>query len=353
MRLAEQKAREDREAELVTNRLAELYENPIRGDFDIEHLKSVHAYLFQDLPEHRPGVIRERTEDAWVKHRALEGQAVVYDVHYANQDIEAKLADALRGFGGPQAIEGMPPDAAAASLAKLYGDLDHAHGFYEGNSRTLREFTRELAAEAGYALDWIKTDIGAPERNQLYMARDLEVLERAFPDLTPERAMQTNDRAEYEASFVMTGLRQAVGEKTLDAIIHDGLSPAMERERAETYTPDRTVSMSDTGIKVFDGLSNVIGDLCNVVSNIISLGAMLPRSEPAWVRSEAEEQRVGQAFSNMRESLERGEGVSIHDLRNLTRDHLVNIASGGDEYLKMMVYNTERDHEIDLTPRRD
>jgi cell filamentation protein len=29
--------------------LAELYENPINGDFDFEHLKRIHHHLFQDL----------------------------------------------------------------------------------------------------------------------------------------------------------------------------------------------------------------------------------------------------------------------------------------------------------------
>jgi fido (protein-threonine AMPylation protein) len=50
-------------------------------------------------------------------------------------------------------------------LAGLYADLDHARGFYEGNSRTLREFTRSLAEAAGFTLDWIGTGAGASERN--------------------------------------------------------------------------------------------------------------------------------------------------------------------------------------------
>jgi hypothetical protein len=95
--------------------------------------------------------------------------------------------------------------------------------FTKGNSWTLREFTRELADEAGFKLDWVSASVGSAERNALYVARDLAVLERAFPDLTNDRAMQTNERAEYEASFVIEGLRREVGDKTLAAIIRDGL----------------------------------------------------------------------------------------------------------------------------------
>lgn len=224
-RLAEKKAREQqqREADLVQNRIGELYENPIKGNFDADHLKAIHRYIFQDLPHHQPGTVREDTE-SWVKHRALESRPVVYDVHYASQGIESKIADTLEKFGGPDAIKGLTPAAAATRLAELYGDLDYAHGFSEGNSRTLREFSRELAKEAGFNLDWIKTGIEAQQRNELYIARDLAVFDRAFPDLTEEKAMQTNDRAEYEAYCVMANLRNAVGDKSLEAIIRQGLS---------------------------------------------------------------------------------------------------------------------------------
>ena len=223
-RNAESHAREERESELVRARLTELFERPITGRFDLKHLKAVHAYIFQDFPEHRPGIIRERTEKTWVKHRILEDRDSFYDVPYANQKIQPKLTAALRASGGPGAIEGQDLDTAAKRLAALYGDLDHAHGFYEGNSRTLREFTRSLAAAAGFLLDWIGTAIGPEQRNTLYLARDLAVFERAYPGLTPERAMETNDRAEYEASFVLARLRKAAGDQTLEAMIRARLA---------------------------------------------------------------------------------------------------------------------------------
>ncbi len=221
---AKQAAQEKREADLVGIRISELHENPIRGSFDAAHLKAIHAYLFQDLPHHKPGTTRGDTH-SWVKHRALEGQRAVHDVPYAHKDIEKRLTDILHDFGGPDPLKNIAPDEAASRIARLYGDLDHTHGFYEGNSRTLREFTRELAAEAGYTLDWVKTGVGTKERNELYVARDVAVLERAYPDLTPERALTTNDRLEYETSFVLERLRRAMGKRSLDAILLDRLSP--------------------------------------------------------------------------------------------------------------------------------
>jgi cell filamentation protein len=223
-RLAEKAAWEKREADLVGIRIAELGETPIRGQFDAAHLKAVHAYIFQDLPHHQPGVTRGNTEH-WVKHRELEGRSASHVVRYVHKDVEQRIAEILREFGGAGALRSLNLDQAASRIANLYGDLDHAHGFHEGNSRTLREFTRELAAEAGLRLDWTGTGVGTQERNELYIARDVAVLERAYPDLTPERAMTTDDRREYEASFVLDRLRRAMGENSLHALIRARLTP--------------------------------------------------------------------------------------------------------------------------------
>ena len=210
-----------REALLVQNRISQLVESPIRGPFDLDHLRAVHFHIFQDLPHHRPGEVRSDT-NGWSKHRQLEGSNSVHEVHYAHEGIAGRIRATLRDLGGPSALKGLEPDAFAARVATLYGDLDHAHAFHEGNSRTLREFTRSLALASGYELDWTPTNVTAAERNRLYIARDIAVFERAFPGLTPERGMQTNDRAEYEASLALPHMRLIPGA-SLEAIIREGL----------------------------------------------------------------------------------------------------------------------------------
>lgn len=206
------------EADLVGNRIEELREKPISGRFDFAHLKAVHAYIFQDLPQHRPGVTRANIAN-WTKRRGLEGRSELYDVPYRSKGVARHGAAILRRFGGPVALSGLEPAEAAERLAVLYADLDHAHAFYEGNSRTLREFTRQLATAAGFTLDWIGAGAGPAERNALYLARDLAVYEREFPGLNEARAMSTADRREYEAFFTVKRLRAAAGRETLEAIM--------------------------------------------------------------------------------------------------------------------------------------
>lgn len=149
--MATDPAVEWQEGVITANRLRELAKLPAQGSFDFEHLKTLHAYIFQDLPHHRPGETRPDT-GGWSKFRALEGSVAVHEVHYAHDNIERRAARALHDLGGPAALSGLTPDAFASRMAKLYGDLDHVHSFHEGNSRTLREFTRSLAQASGYDL---------------------------------------------------------------------------------------------------------------------------------------------------------------------------------------------------------
>ena len=221
--MSDAEERERREAKLVFARIRELYETPVQGSFDRAHLQAIHAHLFQDLPHHRPGVIRSNT-DGWNKVRELEGHGPSHVVRYVHKGIGTRISGVLRAFGGPGTLRDLPPEHVAARMARLYGDLDHAHGFYEGNSRTLREFMRCLADAAGYTLDWTQAGMGAEARNALYVARDVEVLERFYPGLNEERAMATDDRAEYQAWWNLEKLRRLRGENTIERIFARALT---------------------------------------------------------------------------------------------------------------------------------
>jgi cell filamentation protein len=43
-------------------------------------------------------------------------------------------------------------------LAYYYGEINARHPFREGNGRTQRAFTRQLAASAGWSVDWSDLD---------------------------------------------------------------------------------------------------------------------------------------------------------------------------------------------------
>ncbi len=49
---------------------------------------------------------------------------------------------------------GLPREHFVRRLAFYYGELNARHPFREGNGRTQRAFLRQLAASAGWRLDW-------------------------------------------------------------------------------------------------------------------------------------------------------------------------------------------------------
>lgn len=205
--------------QLSSQRIIELQENPVKGVFDATHLKEVHRRIFQDSPEHRPGQTREDT-DGYNKHRSLESSIQRYIVPYECKDIEKKLNDALNAFNGVDGLKNLPKTEVAEKLAKLYETLDKVHSFSEGNSRTLREFTRQLADESGFKLHWQQTGKDAQNRDRLYLARDIAVLEKTYPNLDQKRAMETPNRSEYESYFFLQKHKNA---DRLEKIINESL----------------------------------------------------------------------------------------------------------------------------------
>lgn len=207
---------------LTSVRILELQTHPVQGQFDTAHLREVHRRIFQDLAHHHPGAFRADAPGHF-KMRELESTGERHVVGYARgREIGERLAQVLGELRGGDALKGLTADGFAERMGRLYGDLDHIHPFREGNSRTLREFTRELAGQVGYDLDWHSTGADAQTRDRLYIARDREVLERLYPGLDEARSMETEDRREYETFFTLQRLRQ---HDALSTIIRENVTP--------------------------------------------------------------------------------------------------------------------------------
>jgi cell filamentation protein len=64
-------------------------------------------------------------------------------------------------------------------LAHYYGELNARHPFREGNGRTQRAFLRQLAATAGWRLDWSelrKDDNVEASRHNFHTAKTSELV---------------------------------------------------------------------------------------------------------------------------------------------------------------------------------
>lgn len=129
------------ERQLVAIRQAELIENPIMGNLDFLHLKSIHKHLFQDLyfwaGESRNCNISKR------------------DLFCLAQHIDSYSFTIFEKLRKEYYFVGQGIDDLIVSLVDLLGDINALHPFREGNGRSQREFTNMIARINGINISFI------------------------------------------------------------------------------------------------------------------------------------------------------------------------------------------------------
>jgi len=164
--IREQKSLDRFEAQISSTSIALLSVEPIKGPFDSRRLQETHRRIFGNVypwaGEFRKGI------GMMAKDRS--GFVVAYG---PSENVPAALATALAALKAEKFLTGVDAETMSKRLAWYYSELDAIHPFREGNSRTLRAFTADLAHAAGHRLDWAKT---ADQRRRLYHARDVAVM---------------------------------------------------------------------------------------------------------------------------------------------------------------------------------
>lgn len=133
------------EADITFKKLTELYLNPIEGNFDAEHYREIHRYLFDDIYDFA-GEFRNvdmRKDFYFVTNSELENSL--------NIVLEEMHRDFLKCHSYQDYV---------IFLAEFYYDILTVHPFREGNGRTTREFLREFVDKyiKDYKLKWSKMD---------------------------------------------------------------------------------------------------------------------------------------------------------------------------------------------------
>ena len=179
--------RQEMEGLYLPRRLLELQEMPLPRSFNLEYLCKINQYLFQDLPKlgneyskfYKPGQYRSELLPwkIWTKHRPLPTMNLTSNIVYSNMDksIIKETEQYLMQNINIAKMKRMQVRTFTKKLSEIYTKLDYLHPFRDGNSRTIREFTRELALKAGFKLSWEKFNLNQDTRNELYIARDVAV----------------------------------------------------------------------------------------------------------------------------------------------------------------------------------
>jgi cell filamentation protein len=129
------------EYKAAASRETELEKNPIKGNFDMAHLRAYHRHLFQDVYDWAGEL---RTVDM---SKGGDDFAPILYLEPLMQAIHKRLENNkfLRGLGEKDFVE---------IFTDVYSDLNAVHPFRDGNGRATRCFMKSLADQAGYAFDY-------------------------------------------------------------------------------------------------------------------------------------------------------------------------------------------------------
>lgn len=143
--ITDQRALDVAEADLVEARRVQMILRPVTASGDLRQLQAIHGQLFQDVydwaGELRTVDIRKGTDPAaefFMPVSRLESGAVF---------AFAELAEEKQ-------LRGLDRERFVNRLAHHYDQVNYLHPFREGNGRTQRIFWTQIAAGAGYDLDW-------------------------------------------------------------------------------------------------------------------------------------------------------------------------------------------------------
>lgn len=129
------------EAAFAAVRSIENARTPIAGQFDLDHMKAIHARLFGDVYE-------------WAGH-VRHVDIAKGDTRFAHfAAIERVARDLTQQLAGEGYLRGLDANEFAYRAGYYMGELNVLHPFREGNGRTLREFVGQLANQAGYEIRW-------------------------------------------------------------------------------------------------------------------------------------------------------------------------------------------------------
>jgi cell filamentation protein len=124
---------------------AEIRENPIPGDFDLQHFQAIHKKLFGDV---YPFAGKLRNVD-------ITKPGTTFTLKELLPRNAAFLANDIKSL---RYLRGMDKEIFTDTMSNVAAEVNILHPFREGNGRSTRVFIEQLANDAGYELDFRKID---------------------------------------------------------------------------------------------------------------------------------------------------------------------------------------------------
>lgn len=181
------------EADLVEARRVQMIVRPVTVVGDLRQLQAIHGQLFQDVYDWAGQL---RTVDI------RKGTDPTAEFFMPVSRLESGAGFAFAELADDKQLRGLDRNRFVERLAHHYDQVNYLHPFREGNGRTQRIFWTQIAASAGYDLDWSQVtgaqndqaSRDAMERRDFTGLRTTfdQIVQPATPGgrLTPERLEQ-------------------------------------------------------------------------------------------------------------------------------------------------------------------
>jgi cell filamentation protein len=131
------------ETRLAYQRVTELVQDPVQGNFDLKHLLEINRRTLQDMYEWA-GKLRD----------APTQTAVVNLPHCLPEYLLDESDRVFRGLQRDNLLQGMDDNQFADRLAHHWGELTALHPSLDGNTRSQRVFMDQLTQSTGRSIDW-------------------------------------------------------------------------------------------------------------------------------------------------------------------------------------------------------
>ena len=133
------------EEKIVAAKLFILRQNTMIKNFDVNHFKGIHKFLFEDI---YPFAGKFRTENI------AKGFFSFAEWEF----IEDELSNLLKKLNESNNLKNLKRDEFVKAISYYLSELNVLHPFREGNGRTIREFIRELCYVNDYLFDLQKIE---------------------------------------------------------------------------------------------------------------------------------------------------------------------------------------------------
>lgn len=143
--IRDEKQLEQIEVGITFAKLSELEQNPIDGNFDFEHYKAIHKYLFEDLYDWAGQIRTVNISKAGTAFADVE-------------EIEQLANNCFSRLKSQNYFKDYLFDKFVDNIVDFYNITNMLHPFREGNGRTQRVFIAQLIRNAGYEIDFSEID---------------------------------------------------------------------------------------------------------------------------------------------------------------------------------------------------